>query len=52
MNYPLRGASVDAVSGVYGRDIVSDIPVLVYFLTTPAILLALAASVPTAIVTL
>ena len=47
----LRGAPVDAVPGVLGRDIVSKIPVLVYFLTTPAILLAVAASVPTAIVT-
>ena len=51
VNYSLRGAPVDAVPGVFGRDIVSEIPVLVYFLTTPAILLAVAASIPTAIVT-
>jgi hypothetical protein len=47
----LCGAPVDAVSGVFGRDVVSKIPVLVYFLTTPVILLAMAASIPTAIVT-
>jgi len=46
------GAPVDAVPGVLGRDFVSKIPVLVYFLTTPAILLAVTASVPTAVVTL
>jgi len=51
VNCSLRGAPVDAVSGVFGRDIVSKIPVLVYFLTTPVILLAVATSVPTAIVT-
>jgi hypothetical protein len=48
----LRGAPVDAVSGVFGRDVVSKIPVLVYFLTTPMILLAATASIPTAIATL
>ena len=47
----LRGAPVDAVSGVFGRDVVSKIPVLVYFLTTPVILLAMAASIPTVIAT-
>jgi len=47
----LRSAPVDAVSGVFGRDVVSKIPVVVYFLTTPAILLAMAVSIPTAIVT-
>jgi len=47
----LRGAPVDAVPGVFGRDVVSKIPVLVYFLTTPAILLAVAAGVPTTVVT-
>ena len=51
VNCSLYGAPVDAVPGVFGRDIVSKIPVLVYFLTTPAILLVVAASVPTAIVT-
>jgi len=51
VNCSLRGAPVDAVPGVFGRDVVSKIPVLVYFLTTPVILLAIAASVPTAIVT-
>jgi len=48
----LRGTPVDAVSGVFMRDVVSKIPVLVYFLTTPVILLAMAASIPTAIATL
>jgi len=47
----LCGAPVDAVSGVFGRDVVSKIPVLVYFRTTPAILLAMAPSIPTTIVT-
>jgi len=51
VNCSLHGALVDAVPIVFGRDIVSKIPVLVYFLTTPAILLEVAASVPTAIVT-
>ena len=50
VNCSLHGAPVDAVPGVFGRDVVSKNPVLVYFLTTPAILLAVAASVPTAIV--
>jgi len=47
----LRGAPVDAVLGVLGRDVVSKIPVLVYFLTTPTILLAVATGVPTTVVT-
>ena len=47
----LRSPLVDAVPGVVGRDVVSKIPVLVYFLTTPAILLAVAAGVPTTVVT-
>jgi len=47
----LRGAPVDAVSGVFGSDVVSKIPVLVYFLTTPVILLAVAAGIPTTVVT-
>ena len=51
VNYPLRGAPVDAVPGVFGRNVVSKIPVLVYFLTTPATLLAVTTSVPTAIIT-
>jgi len=51
VNCSLRGTPVDAVPGVFGRDIVSKISVLVYFLTTPAILLAVATSVPSAIVT-
>jgi len=46
-----RGASVDAVPGVLGRDVVSWIPVLVYFLAMPTILLAVAAGVPTTVVT-
>jgi len=46
----LRGAPVDAVPGVLGRDVVSKIPVLVYFLTTPTILLAVTAGVPTTVV--
>jgi len=51
VNCPFRDAPVDVVPGIFGRDVVSKIPVLVYFLTTPAILLAVTASVPTAIVT-
>jgi len=47
----LRGALVDAVPGIFGRDVISKIPVLVYFLTTLAILLAVTASFPTAVVT-
>jgi len=47
----LCGALVDAVPGVFGRDVIPKIPVLVYFLTTPAILLAVTASIPTAVVT-
>jgi len=46
----LRGAPVDAVLDIFGRDVISKIPVLVYFLTAPAILLAVTVSVPTAIV--
>jgi len=45
----LCGTPVDAVSGVFGRDDVSKIHVLVYFRTTPMILLATATSIPTAI---
>ena len=48
---PFRGAPVDAVSGILGRDVVSLIPVLVYFLATPTILLAVAAGVPTTVAT-
>jgi len=51
MDCSLRGAPVDAVSGVFVRDVVSKVPVLVYFLTTPVILLAMAASIPTVIAT-
>jgi len=51
VNCSLRGTPVDAIPGVFGRDVVSKIPVLVYFLTTPAILLAVAANIPTTIVT-
>ena len=47
----LCGAPVDAVSGIFGRDVVSEIPVLVYFLTAPAVLLAVTVSIPTTIVT-
>ena len=52
MHRSLRGAHVDAVPGILGRDVVSKIPVLVYFLTTPMSLLAVAAGVPTTVVTL
>ena len=52
VNCPFCGAPVDEVPGVLGRDVVSKIPVLVYFLTTPTILLAVAAGVPTTVVTL
>jgi len=47
----LRGAPVDAVPGIFGRDVISEIPVLVYFLTAPAILLSVTVSIPTTIVT-
>jgi len=47
----LRGALVDAVPGVLGRDVVPKIPVLVYFLTTPTILLVVATGIPTTVVT-
>jgi len=47
----LRGVPVDAVPGIFGRDVISKIPVMVYFLTAPAILLAVTVSIPTAIVT-
>ena len=52
VNCSLRGAPVDAVPGVFWRNVVSKIPVLVYFLTTPAILLVVTGSIPTAVVTL
>jgi len=51
MHRSLHDAPVDAVPGVLGRDVVSKIPVLVYFLTMPTILLAVAAGVPTTVVT-
>ena len=51
MDRSLRGVPVDAVLGVLGRDVVSEIPVLVYFLTMPTILLAVAAGIPTTVVT-
>jgi len=51
VDFSLRGTPVDAVSGIFGRDVVSKIPVLVYFLTTPVILVAATASIPTAIST-
>jgi len=47
----LCSAPVDAVSSVFGRDVVSKIPVLVYFLTTPVILLATDACIPTPVAT-
>jgi hypothetical protein len=50
VNCSLRGAPVDTVPGVFGRDVVSKIPVLVYFLTTPAILLVVTVSIPTVVV--
>jgi len=42
---------VDAVPGIFGRDVVPKIPVLVYFLSASAVLLAVTVSVPTTIVT-
>jgi len=45
-----RSAPVDAVAGILGRDVVAQIPVLVYFLTTPAPLLAVTARVLTMVV--
>ena len=46
----LCGASVDAVPGIFGRDVVAEIPVLVYFLAAYAVLLAATVGVPTTIV--
>ena len=51
VNCSLLGAPVDTVPGVFGRDVVSKISVLVYFLTTPAILFVVTASISTAVVT-
>jgi hypothetical protein len=34
--HSFRSAPVDAVAGVLMRDVVASIPILVYFLTTPA----------------
>jgi hypothetical protein len=44
------GAPVDAVPGIFGRDVVAEIPVLIFFLATCAVLLAAAIGVPTTIV--
>jgi len=46
----LRGAPVDTVPGILGRVVVSKIPVFVYFLTTPTIILAVATGVLTTVV--
>ena len=46
----LCGAPVDAVPGISGRDVVAEIPVLVYFLAAYAVLLAATVGVPTTIV--
>jgi hypothetical protein len=46
----LCGAPVDAVPGIFGRDVVAEIPVLVYFLAAYAVLLAATVGVPTTIV--
>ena len=40
-----HSAPVDVVASVLGRDVVAQIPVLVYFLTAPAPLLAVATHV-------
>ena len=45
-----RSAPVDAVAGILERDVVVQIPVLVYFLTMPAPLLAVTARVLTSVV--
>jgi hypothetical protein len=47
---PLCGAPVDAVPGIFGRDVVAEIPVLIFFLAACAVLLAAAIGVPTTIV--
>jgi len=47
----LRSAPIDAVPGIFGRDVIAKIPVLVHFLTAPAILLAVTVGIPTTIVT-
>ena len=46
----LCGAPVDAVPGIFGRDVVAEIPVLIFFLAADAVLLAAAIGVPTTIV--
>jgi hypothetical protein len=46
----LCGAPVDAVPGIFGRDVVAEIPVLIFFLAACAVLLAAAIGVPTTIV--
>jgi len=46
----LCGVPVDAVPGIFERDVVPEIPVLVYLLTASAVLLAVTVSVPTTIV--
>ena len=43
-------APVDAVAGILGRDVIAQIPILVYFLTAPAPLLAVTARVVTTVV--
>jgi len=47
----LCGAPVDVVPSIFGRDVVPEIPVLVYFVTASAVLLAVTVRVPTTIVT-
>jgi len=50
MDCSLCGAPVDAVPGILGRDVVPEIPALVYFLAAYAVLLAVTVGVPTTIV--
>ena len=46
----LCSAPVDVVPGIFGRDVVAEIPVLIFLLAAYAVLLAAAIGVPTTIV--
>jgi len=47
-----RNAPVDAFMDILRRNVVSEVPVLVHFLTTSASLFVVTASVPTTIITM
>jgi hypothetical protein len=51
MDCSFCGAPVDAVPGIFGGDVVAEIPVLIFFfLAAYAVLLAAAIGVPTTII--